>query len=124
MSLLLLFNGAAGETQHLRGLQFLSFSDIGNPMTLSVADDGGGGGTATWNVSGTTLCRLDPIRSNSRITGGAIDERSTYLVTTPPDVFVDTTDRFAIAGRGLFEITAVRSRTDQPVRIFEAIQVS
>lgn len=110
----------------LRGLQFLALSDTGNVLTLTATSDSGGGASMTWGTAGTISCRIDPINAfgNSRTTGGAIDERSTHVVTTPDGTTIDTSNRFLITGRGTFEVTAVRQRTDQFVQIFEVIQAS
>jgi hypothetical protein len=45
-------------------------------------------------------------------------------VTVPAGTNVDTDDRFVMASRGTFEVTAVRQATAEWVREFEVIQVS
>lgn len=106
-----------------RGLLWLSLSDTGTVLRGTVTDDTGGGGTTTWVSAGTVECRLDPLaeRGMSRVTGGRINERSTHLVTTPPLSTIEASDRIAIAGRGTFEITAVRERTREWSRQFEVV---
>jgi hypothetical protein len=45
-------------------------------------------------------------------------------VTITPGPDVTTDDRFAITGRGTFEITATREQTAELATSFEVIQVS
>lgn len=107
-----------------RGLSWLALSDTGFVLSSTVVSDSGGGGSATWNTSGTLTCRVDPVSAaNSRITGGAIDERSTHIVTAPSDTAVDVANRLAITGRGTFEVTAVRERTGQLTQVFEVLRL-
>lgn len=106
-----------------RGLAWLALSDTAYILSLSTVSDGGGGGSATWGTAGTASCRIDPLGSNSRITGGAIDERSTHLVTTPSDTTIDARDRISITGRGTFEVTAVRAHTGQLTQTFEVLHL-
>jgi head-tail adaptor len=114
-------NGAA-PTQ-LRGLAWLSLSDTGILQSLAGTSDAGGGITSAWTNAGTTECRIDPLTSRSRITGGQIDERSTHVVTVPPDVSVNASERFAITNRGTFEVTAVHQRTAEWMSTFEVIEL-
>ena len=113
-----------GTASQLRGLLWLSLSDSGNVLTATVAADSGGGGTTTWTSSGTVPCRIDPLarHGSSRETGGAIDERSTHIVTVPVGTSVQTANRFVIAGRGTFEVTAVRERTGSQTQVIEVIE--
>lgn len=116
-------NGQAPS--RLRGLQMLALSDVGHVLTRTVTSDSGGGGTATWATAGTVECRIDPILSTAAgMTAGRIDERSTHLVTTTAGAVVSADDRFAITGRGTFEITATRTRTDAWTQVFEAVEAS
>lgn len=106
-----------------RGLIWLALSDSGSVLSLTAVSDGGGGGSVAWAAVGTINCRIDPLGSNSRITGGAIDERSTHLVTAPVDTTIDARDRIAISGRGTFEVTATRERTGQLTQTFEVLHL-
>lgn len=114
-----------GTATQLRGLQWLAFTDTGWPLTRTFTDDAGGGGTASWTPGGTVECRIDPLaRSESRPTGGRIDERSTHMITTTAGAAVSADSRFAISGRGTFEVTATRIRTDALTQVFEVIEAS
>jgi hypothetical protein len=105
-----------------RGLVWLALTDTATIIAGTVASDSGGGVTSTWAPTGTVDCRIDPLSgANSRITGGAIDERSTHVVTVPTGSTVSVTNRVAIANRGTYEVTAVRDRTDQLTQVFEVI---
>jgi hypothetical protein len=111
----------------LRGLEWLSLSDEGHHVTQVSTDDQGGGVTQVWtSQAGTIPCRIDPVGSRtSRVTGGAIDERSTHVVTVPAGTALGGTvsagNRFAIDGRGTFEITVTRDRTAEWSREFEVV---
>lgn len=107
-----------------RGLIWLGLSDTATIIAGTVASDSGGGVTQTWAVTGTVDCRIDPLSGGRNgVTGGAIDERSTHVVTVPSDTAVGVANRVAIAGRGTYEVTAVRDRTDQLTQVFEVLSV-
>jgi hypothetical protein len=117
-----------GDTPtQLRGLAWLSLSDVGHVVTRTVVSDGGGGGTISWAAGTAVPCRIDPIgdRGSPRSTGGRIDERSTHVVTvssgTIPGTALVADSRFAIDGRGTFEVTAVRDRTAEWSRQVEVV---
>lgn len=106
----------------LRGLLWLALSDAGYLVAGSITDDSGGGGTMTWTAGTTGIpCRVDPLSDRSRITGGAIDERSTHIITVPPGTTVTAASRFAVAGRGTFEVTATHMQTGELASAFEVI---
>lgn len=115
-----------GTPSQLRGLAWLALSDRGSVLVGTATSDSGGGATQTWVAAGTFDCRVDPINAfgNSRVTGGAIDERSTHIVTVPTGTSVSASNRFAVTGRGTFEITAVRERTGEQTHHFEVIAIS
>lgn len=122
MPLATFLNG--GTAAQLRGLAWLALSDTGIVQTLTATSDSGGGATSAWANSGTTSCRVDPAGGGGpRVTGGQIDERTTHLVTVPAGFAVTTGNRFAITGRGTYEVTQVRDRTAAPVAVFEVIQL-
>lgn len=108
----------------LRGLAWLSLSDTGHVVRATTTDDGGGGISQVWAQAGSALpCRIDPVgsRQQGRVTGGAIDERSTHVVTVPAGTAVGAGERFAVTGRGTFEVTAVRDRTGEWSHQFEVV---
>jgi hypothetical protein len=107
----------------LRGAAWLALSDVGQVGSGTIIDDGGGGGTMVWAYAGTIPCRIDPLSAGSGITGGQIDERSDHMVTVPPGTTVTSDDRFAITGRGTFEVTATRERTAQQTQVFEVLKI-
>lgn len=112
-------------SQRLRGLAFFSLSELGYSQALTTVSDGGGGGTASWTSGGTIACRIDPLGgADARVIGGRIDERSTHVVTIPAGGTIPTDARFAIIGRGTFEVTATHQRTAEWVARFEVIQIS
>jgi hypothetical protein len=125
MPLSTFLNGRAPDS--LRGLQWLALSDVGTHLTRTSTSDSGGGVTETWGTAGTAIpCKAEPIISHAArgLLAGRIDERSTHTVTVPAGTPVDTDDRFAITGRGTFEVTALRQQTAEWVREFEVIQVT
>lgn len=107
----------------LRGLEWLSLSDTGHVVRATATDDSGGGISQVWQTAGSALpCRLDPVSTGpGRVTGGRIDERSTHMVTVPAGTAVGAGERFAIDGRGTFEVTAVRDRTGEWSHQFEVV---
>jgi hypothetical protein len=120
MGLTTFLNGRAPQ----RGLAWLALSDTGYILSLTTTSDSGGGASTVWAPSGTVSCRVDPLSGGgSRITGGAIDERSTHMVTAPSDTSVDVRNRISISGRGTFEVTAVRERTGQLTQVFEVLHL-
>lgn len=115
-----------GAAVQLRGLQWLALSEAGSIGAGTVVDDGGGGaGSASWVYGGTVWCRIDPLGDQPRgSTGGRINERSTHRVTIPAGTAITTASRFAIQGRGTFEVTAVPVRTAELTRVFEVVEAS
>lgn len=122
MSLSTFLNGR-NPTQ-LRGLMWLALSELGQRGTATFTSDTGGGGTAAWAYGGTVPCRVDPLSASGGVIGERIDERSTHLVTVPSGSTISTSDRFLIAGRGTFEVTATREQTAELATTFEVIQIS
>jgi head-tail adaptor len=111
-----------GTATQLRGLAWLALDDTGVVQSLASTTDSGGGATQAWTNAGTSPCRIDPLASSDRrVTGGQIDERSTHAVTVPSGFSVTTGNRFAISGRGTFEVTAARVRTGADVAVFEVL---
>ena len=107
----------------LRGLLWRSLTETAAIQALTSTSDSGGGATQVWAANGTAACRIDPLgtQRQGRLTGGAIDERSTHVVTLPPATTVATANRLAITGRGTFEVTAVRDRTGERSRVVEVV---
>jgi hypothetical protein len=110
----------------LRGLAWLSLTETGYVQHKTFSDDGGGGGTAAWTNAGTVDCRVDPIAAvgNEGLVADRIDDRSSHKITCPPETAVEVDGRFEVVGRGVYEVTAIRDRTDEFTRVFEAAQVS
>jgi len=111
------------QPTQLRGLAFLALSDIGQVLTQTSTDDGGGGASQAWNLSGTIACRVDDLSGSEQLSAGRISDRTTHVITVPPNVVPTPADRFLIAGKGTFEITAVRNRTREWLQMLEAAQV-
>jgi len=107
----------------LRGLQFWAMPDRGWHLRGTFVSDGGGGGTATYVSGGTVFCRIDPLAraGNEEVTGGRLSDRSTHRVTAEPTVVIDNADRFEIANRGVYEVTAVHDRTGELTKVFEVV---
>jgi head-tail adaptor len=115
---------SGGTINQLRGLAWLALGDLGQVGTATITSDSGGGGTAVWSYGGTIACRIDPITGGEQMAADRLSDRSTHTVTVPPGTAITTAARFAIAGRGTYEVTAVRSRTDEPMTFFEVVQAS
>lgn len=110
----------------LRGLAWLSLTETGYVQHKTFTDDGGGGGTAAWTNAGTVSCRVDPLLrgGDEAVVGDRMDDRSSHKITCPPETVVEVDGRFEVVGRGVYEVTAVRDRTGEFTRVFEAAQVS
>ena len=67
----------------------------------------------------TVPCRIDPLSGGEEITANRISDESTHLVTVPAGTRVIANQRFAIVGRGTFDITVVREATGELARTFE-----
>lgn len=106
----------------LRGLTWLALSETGNVLTRSLSDDSGGGRSETFAVGPGIPCRVDPVGGGEGVIADRIDERTTHRITIPPATTVTASDRFSVNNRGTYEITAVRARTDESVRILEAVE--
>lgn len=109
--------------QNLRGLLWLRLTDTGYVLAGSATDDSGGGASTTWNAGTAIPCRVDPLAGGEEQIGSGIDDRSTHVITVPAGTSVTSQSRFAITNRGTFEITAVRERTSEWARRFEAVEV-
>lgn len=112
-----------GTVTNLRGLAFLSLSETGYYHRFSGTSDSGGGRTRGTSTGSTIPCRVDPLTGGERIAGGKLDDRSTHLITLPPESDLTHLDQFVIDSRGTFEITAIRERTAEPMRFVEAIEL-
>jgi SPP1 family predicted phage head-tail adaptor len=106
----------------LRGLPWISLSGSGQVLRGTFVSDSGGGGSVTWNSQGTVACRIDPISGRDDLVAGRVSERSTHVVTLPPNTDVGTDDRFLIDGRGTLLVTAVRDRTREWLRMIEVVE--
>jgi hypothetical protein len=115
-----------GTTQsRLRGLLWMALSDTGSVLTLTSTDDTGGGATQAWAAGSAVPCRIDPIARQGRdMIADRLDERSTDLVTVPAGTTVSTSNRFVIAGRGTYEVTATRDQTGEFAKSFEVFEAS
>lgn len=116
-----------GTATQLRGLLWLSLSDLGKVGSLTATSDAGGGATMTWAFGPDIPCRIDPVSSSGEdetIVATRLSDRSQYVITVPAGTTVTTNNRFAVTGRGTFEVTAVRSRTGQWATFVEAVPVS
>lgn len=124
MSLSTFLNGR--EPERLRGLLFLALSEAGTILTLTSTTDSGGGATQLWGTAGTAIpCRVDPLGNlGGGVLAARVDERSTHVVTVPIGWSVTAADRFVIAGRGTFEVTATREQTAELATSFEVLQTS
>jgi len=118
------FLGSDTAPTQLRGLLWISLTDIGHVETRTATSDSGGGATQVWAAGSDIACRVDPLTSVEQLSADRISDRSTHLITTPPGTTATTAARFVIDDRGTYEITAVRERTGQSAQLFEAVEVS
>lgn len=107
----------------LRGLPFLALSNTGYLMRGTFTDNLGGGGTYTFGTAGTFACRVDPLGGEEDLIANRLDERTTHRITVPPASSIEAKDRFKVSDV-TYEITAVRTRTQEQVRVLEAVEAS
>lgn len=106
-----------------RGLITEALTDEGWTLGATVADDGGGGAAGTAIVGdGTVACRIDALGAGEAVVANRLSDRSTHIVTLPPGSAITTEGDFFIDGRGTFEVTAVRERTDELSTVFEVVE--
>lgn len=110
----------------LRGLRMLALTDTATVQTRTSTSDSGGGVTQVWASAGSLQVRIDPIsdRGGAATVASRIDERSTHVITTTFGVTVGADNRIVIAGRGTYEVTATRERTDAVTQVFEVVEAS
>ena len=109
--------------EQLRGLAWLSMSESGSVLNRAGTTDSGGGATTTWTAGSVLPCRVDALTGTEAEVGERIVDRSTHLVTLPAYTEVGHEDRVATDDAGTFEITAVRQRTREWVRLCEAVRL-
>ena len=107
----------------LRGAISIFLSDTGYVLNSSGTTDSGGGQVETWGTAGTFACKVETLSGGENVVGEKLSDRSTHLVTLPPNSTVDHNDRFKVNG-DTYEITAVRTHTAEFTRTLEAVQVS
>lgn len=107
----------------LRGALAFSLSETGYRLTQAGTSDSGGDSLITWGTAGTVACRVESLTGGEALVGAKLSDRSTHLITLPPNTAVSHNDRFLI-GTDTYEITAVRTRTAEFARHIEAVQVS
>ena len=96
-------------------------SEVGNIVGGSIVDDGGGGGTFVSSVGSDIPCRIDALGGGEGEIASRLSDRSTHLVTLPAETVVSVSDDFAIDNRGTFEVTAVRTHSDELSRVIEVV---
>lgn len=113
-----------GSVSQLRGLPFLALSGSGYIATSAGTSDAGGGRTAGTTLGGTIACRIDPLGGGEGETASRISDRSTHQITLPPNTSVTHADTFySIDEASTYEITAVRSGTDEWMQRLEAVKL-
>jgi hypothetical protein len=111
-----------GTINQLRGLAWMALSDTGNVVGRgTILDDAGGGGTYGYTAGNDIPCRIDAAGGGEGEDADRLSDRTTHLIHCAPFIEMERIDRFAIDGRGTFEITAVRERTAEWVRVLEAV---
>lgn len=88
-----------------------------NPVLLP---DGGGGQVESYEPGPVVAARIAPAGriDVEGVKGGRVDERTTHIVTVPAGTPVAGSDRILMDGT-TFEVTAVRTRSDELLRRVE-----
>lgn len=105
-----------------RGLIREALRESGWTVDSTIVDDGGGGGTTVSVTGGTVRCRIDSLAGGEGYVADRISDRSTHLITLPPETAVTTEMKFQIDGRGTYEVTAVREHTGELSTVVEAVE--
>lgn len=109
------------ERPPTRGTDLNFLTETGYILAGSVTDDGGGGGSVALNTAGTFPCRIDAMGGREGEIASRISDRSTHLVTLPPQTVIELEQDFQIDGIGAFEVTAVRQHTHELSRAIEVV---
>lgn len=98
--------------------------ETGRVLTRTTASSGGGGTRESWDSGPDLLCRIDPIGGGkgSASPGDRIDDRTTQMIALPAGTQITEADRVEIDGKGVFEVTQVRRRSEELVQLVEAIE--
>lgn len=108
----------------LRGIAWLALSGSGQVGTLSGTTDSGGGATRTWTYGSTIPSNIRAIGGREGEVADRISDRSTHLITLPPETPITTESRFSSLDEvQTYEITAVRERTREWMRLAEAVKL-
>lgn len=114
----------AGELAQIRAEFEACFDSTATVLGYARTPDGGGGFTEAWTPGVTVAANIAPVgggESGSR--GGRVDARTTNIVTLPAGTVVGAVDRLLVNGV-TYEITAVRTRTDEFTRRCEVKEAS
>ena len=85
--------------------------DVCDLQTSAYAADGQGGGTVTWTTTlASVACRLDYVRGNERMAGGALQAFTGYVLTLPHDTTITAAYR-VIHNTITYTVQAVSSGT-------------
>lgn len=113
-----------GAITQLRGLPWLALSGSGQVGTISGTSNSGGGATGSWVYGSTIPSRIDPLGGAEGEVADRISDRSTHLITLPPETTITTDSRFSSLDEvQTYEITAVRDRTSEWTRMAEAVKL-
>jgi SPP1 family predicted phage head-tail adaptor len=78
--------------------------------THAYVSDGGGGGSTTWTVAGTTPCRIAPLGGAENLYGGRISPDADSIITLRHDATITTNSRL-VANGGTYNVEYVRDRS-------------
>jgi hypothetical protein len=114
---------SGGTWTRPHGVAWFELTATGYVHTRGGVDNLGGGYTETYSAGTTGVpCRVDPVGGRSAEFADQIDERSTHLIAVPPHTPITEADRFVVTGAGTFEITVVRTRTGEELRLLEGVK--
>lgn len=102
-----------------RGLIWLALTETGYKLTRSSISDGGGGNTDSYTKGSAIQCRIDAMGGSEGELANRVSDRTTHVVTCPSGTSITLNDDFEITGIGRFEVTAIRSHTDEMATQFE-----
>jgi hypothetical protein len=72
--------------------------DTGYILTRTITPDGFGGNTTSWGTASVQPCRLDYKTGSERLSGGARQTYTGWMITLPWDAVVTTSNQIKING--------------------------
>lgn len=121
----------AGDLALIQAEFVADFDSTATVLTFSSASDGAGGQVETYTPGAPVAARIAPMGRGeptavrgTRSGGDRVDARTTHVISLPPGTAVTARDRIEMADGSVYEVTAIRSRTDEIIRRAEMMEAT